>query len=470
MHNSSQTLDTSQTKAATSQTAWLAMISLFLGAACIQLVIMRYLNGEMAPLAFAAVLEQLIRTEEVPAAIQSLAIFFTPHITSLTYSLHFVILLAGVLLILRVLMTLGALLMFVSFIVLWGFTYMGENSWFFEFLSPALYALVLAVSSCSFTPNIQKPSDQASSHPTPYHQRLLGSILAPDISFLSWCLWVIVASSVLFAIFLMSRNGGNHILLASLLSSITIAALAILSKFLDRYRMVLQTEQSNLLVGRWINLFTITIGVMLIFQVYEDSLLNWFTVEGYRGLVNSYVEYGNTPLWFRNALAWVAEHANIFMPIQRVFEVSAAICMVILVFRFPIVLLTTGLFAILSFTEFGVTNVWPPAPGKPPAWVFELLLTTLVSLTCGLYYLFDALKCKSWRYWLLGSKVFESISKLDKHLLFILFFILEIIVFSVSPSSKENDIIALHLAALTLIPLFYILILIDIYRKDSTKH
>ncbi|WP_444923290.1 hypothetical protein ACJJH9_15375 [Microbulbifer sp. DLAB2-AF] len=446
------------------------MISLFLGAACIQLVIMRYLNGEMAPQAFAAVLEQLIRTEEVPAALKSLAIFFTPHITSLTYSLHFVILLAGVLLILRVLMTLGALLMFVSFIVLWGFTYMGENSWFFEFLSPALYALVLAVSSCSFTSNIQKPSDQASSHPTPYHQRLLGSILAPDISFLSWCLWVIVASSVLFAIFLMSRNGGNHILLASLLSSITIAALAILSKFLDRYRIVLQTEQSNLLVGRWINLFTITIGVMLIFQVYEDSLLNWFTVEGYRGLVNSYVEYGNTPLWFRNALAWVAEHANIFMPIQRVFEVSAAICMVILVFRFPIVLLTTGLFAILSFTEFGVTNVWPPAPGKPPAWVFELLLTTLVSLTCGLYYLFDALKCKSWRYWLLGYKVFESISSLDKRLLFILFFILEIIVFSVSPSSKENDIIALHLAALALIPLFYILTLLDVHRKDSKYH
>ncbi|USD20732.1 hypothetical protein MJO52_16920 [Microbulbifer variabilis] len=446
------------------------MISLFLGAACIQLVIMRYLNGEMAPQAFAAALEQLIRTEEVPAALKSLAIFFTPHITSLTYSLHFAILLAGVLLILRVLMTLGALLMFVSFILLWGFTYMGENSWFFEFLSPALYALVLAVSSCSFTPNIQKPSDQASSYPTPYHQRLLGSILAPDISFLSWCLWVIVASSVFFAIFLMSRNGGNHILLASLLSSITIAVLVILSKFLDRYRMVLQTEQSNLLLGRWINLFTITIGVMLIFQVYEDSLLNWFTVEGYRGLVDSYVEYGNTPLWFRNALAWVAEHANIFMPIQRIFEVSAAICMVILVFRFPIFLLTTGLFAILSFTEFGVTNVWPPAPGKPPAWVFELLLTTLVSLTCGLYYLFDALKCKSWRYWLLGSKVFESISKLDKYLLFILFFILEIIVFSVSPSSKENDIIALHLAALTLIPLFYILILIDIYRKDSTKH
>ncbi|WP_444883923.1 hypothetical protein [Microbulbifer sp. PSTR4-B] len=270
---------------------------------------------------------------------------------------------------------------------------------------------------------------------------------------------------MLFAIFLMSRNGGNYILLVSLLSSITIAALAILSKFLDRYRIVLQTEQSNLLVGRWINLFTITIGVMLIFQVYEDSLLNWFTVEGYRGLVNSYVEYGSTPLWFRNALAWVAEHANIFMPIQRVFEVSAAICMVILVFRFPIVLLTTGLFAILSFTEFGVTNVWPPTPGKPPAWVFELLLTTLVSLTCGLYYLFDALKYKSWRYWMLGSKVFESISKLDKYLLFILFFILEIIVFSVTPSSKENDIIALHLAALTLIPLFYILILVDIYRQ-----
>ncbi|WP_143730667.1 hypothetical protein [Microbulbifer sp. GL-2] len=467
MHNSSQTLDTNQGKAAPSSTAWLAMISLFLGAACIQLVIMRCLNGKMAPQAFAAVLEQHIRTEEVPAALKSLAIFFTPHITILTYSLHFAILLAGVLLILRVLMTLGALLMFVSFIVLWGFTYMGENSWFFEFLSPALYALVLAVSICSFTPNIQKPSDQASSHPTPYHQRLLGSILAPDISFLSWCLWVIVASSVLFAIFLMSRNGGNHILLASLLSSITIAALAILSKFLDRYRMIFQTEQSNLLVGHWINLFTITIGVMLIFQVYEDSLLNWFTVEGYRGLVNTYVEYGNTPLWFRNVLAWVAEHANIFMPIQRVFEVSAAICMVILVFRFPIVLLTTGLFAILSFTEFGVTNVWPPAPGKPPAWVFELLLTTLVSLTCGLYYLFDALKYKSWRYWLLGSKVFDSISKLDKYLLFILFFILEIIVFSVSPISKENDILALHFAALTLIPLFYILTLLDVHRKDS---
>ncbi|WP_444901032.1 hypothetical protein ACJJIG_12770 [Microbulbifer sp. SSSA007] len=470
MHNSSQTLDTSQTKTATSSTAWLAMISLFLGAACIQLVITRYLNGEVAPQAFAAALEQLIQAEEAPTAIQSLAIFFTPHITSLTYSLHFAILLAGALLILRILMPLGALLMFVSFIVLWGFTYMGENSWFFEFLSPALYALVLAVSSYGLTPNIQKPSDHPSSHPTPYYQRLLGGILAPDISFLSWCLWVIVVSSVLFAIFLMSRNGGNHILLASLLSSITIAVLAILSKFLDRYRVVAQTQQSNLLVGRWINLFTITIGVMLIFQVYEDSLLNWFTVEGYRGLVNSYVEYGNTPLWFRNALAWVAEHANIFMPIQRVFEVSAAICMVILVFRFPIVLLTTGLFAILSFTEFGVTNVWPPAPGKPPAWVFELLLTTLVSLTCGLYYLFDALKCKSWRYWLLGSKVFESISSLDKRLLFILFFILEIIVFSVSPSSKENDIIALHLAALALIPLFYTLTLLDVHRKDSKYH
>ncbi|WP_299589238.1 hypothetical protein [uncultured Microbulbifer sp.] len=467
MHNSSQTLDTSQEKTATSPTAWLAMISLFLGAACIQLVIMRYLNGEMAPQPFAAALEQLIRTEEAPAALKSLATFFTPHIISLTYSLHLAILLAGVLLILRVLMTLGALLMFVGFIVLWGFTYMGENSWFFEFLSPAFYALVLAVSNYNLTPNIQKPSDQASPHPTPYHQRLLGSIPAPDISFLSWCLWVIVVSSVLFAIFLMSRNGGTHILLASLLSSITIAALAILSKFLDRYRMALQTEQSNLLVGRWINLFTITIGVMLIFQVYEDSLLNWFTVEGYRGLVNSYVEYGNTPLWFRNALAWVAEHANIFMPIQRIFEVSAAICMVILVFRFPIVLLTSGLFAILSFTEFGVTNVWPPTPGKPPAWVFELLLTTLVSLTCGLYYFFDMLKHKSFRYCLLGSKIFDSISRFDKRLFFSLFFMLWIIVLSTPPTSKESDILALHLTFLSIVPLFYILLHIDRFRIEN---
>ncbi|WP_226643041.1 hypothetical protein [Microbulbifer variabilis] len=456
MHNSSQTLDTGQTKTETSPTAWLGMISLFLGAACIQLVIMRYFNGEMAPQSFAAGLEQLIQTEEAPSAIKSLARFFISHITSLTYLLHLAVFLAGVLLLLRVFITAGALLMFISFILLWSFTYMAENSWFFEFLSPALFALVLSVSTCSFATNTQLP----------YHQRLLGSILAPDISLLSWSLWVIVASILFFTIFLMSRNGGNHILLTSLLSSITIAALAIFSKFLDRHRMVVQTEQSNLLVGRWINLFTITIGVMLIFQIFEDNLLNWFTVEGYRGLVNSYVEYGNTPLWFRNSLAWAAEHADIFMPIQRVFEVSAAICMVTMVLRFPIVLLATGLFAILSFTEFGVTNVWPPAPSKPPAWVFELLLTTLVSLTCGLYYLFDALKYKSWRYWLLGPKVFNTISSLDKRLLFILFVILEIIVFSVSPTSKENDILALHFSALALIPLFYILILLDDIRES----
>ncbi|AWF80879.1 hypothetical protein BTJ40_08710 [Microbulbifer sp. A4B17] len=459
MRISSLLLSTEQAENAISQTTWLAVISLFLGAACIQLVIMRYFNGQMAPEVFAGSLRQLVQIGDTPPLIKSFASYLSSHVTVATYTLHLALFFAGALLILRIFIVLGAILMFFGFILLWGLTYTAENSWYFEFLSPALFALILAISVYTL-------------HRNPLHDlrsQILGTVLAPKISLLTWSYWVFIASALLFGIFVMSRNGGDYVFTVSFLSSILIAALSIISKFLDRYRIVPPRQNSTLLLGRWIDLFTITIGVMLIFQVFEDALLNWFTVEGYRGLVNSYAEYGNTPTWYRSMLTWVANHAEIFMPIQRVFEIFAAICMVILIFRFPIVLMTTGLFAILSFTEFGITNVWPPAPGKPPAWVFELLLTTLVSFTCGLYYLLEAMARKSWKYWVMGPKVFDSISALDKYFLLVFLFIIEIIVFSVTPTTRENKFIALHFTALSTVPLLYIIIVLDKYRVFNSS-
>ncbi|WP_444957296.1 hypothetical protein [Microbulbifer sp. ZKSA002] len=456
---SSLHLSTEQARSATSQTTWLAIISLLLGAACIQLVIMRFFNGQMAPDVFASLLHQLVQTKGTPALVKSLASHLIPYSAFVTYTLHLVLLLAGTLLILRVFIVLGATLMFFGFILLWGLTYMGENSWYFEFLSPALFALILAVSIYK----LHKDSQYN------FRSRFLGAVIAPRVSLLTWGCAIVVASALLFGVFVMSRNGGDYVFTVSALSSITIAILSIASKYLDKYRNTPPKQDSTPILGRWIDLFTFTIGVMLVFQIFEDGLLNWFTVEGYRGLINSYVEYGNTPYWYRGALAWVADHAEIFMPTQRVFETVAAICMVILVFRFPVVLLATGLFAILSFTEFGVTNAWPPAPGKPPAWVFELLLTTLVSFTCGLYYLLDAIAHKSWKHWILGPKIFDSISDFNKCFLFIFLLIIEVIIFSSTPIQEETKFIALHFSALSLIPLFFTMIILDKYRAITPK-
>lgn len=51
---------------------------------------------------------------------------------------------------------------------------------------------------------------------------------------------------------------------------------------------------AKLLHFPWLELLTVLIGAMLVFQIYEDYLLHWFTITGYQQLIDVYGKYSHS--------------------------------------------------------------------------------------------------------------------------------------------------------------------------------
>ena len=110
------------------------------------------------------------------------------------------------------------------------------------------------------------------------------------------------------------------------------------------------------------------LGSLFIWVFFENLGKGLYSLSGYSGLINYYIEKGHAPQLLKSIMAFMANHANVAGPMQGVTEITFGVLLLIGFLTRPIAL---GAFLFLS-------TLWMAEWGT--AWIWELLIPMIVAL------------------------------------------------------------------------------------------
>lgn len=301
---------------------------------------------------------------------------------------------------------LAALLFFICWISLWAV----PGIWIFEFLFPFTFALSASLASLG----------QFVDGPTTRH-RLLGSPLFHHMNIPLRLLIVLISSILLWYVVILSKNAPPYV---AWLSAVTFAILFGITAFIDGYRPPNEAKRTvfskKLAAIPWIDVMVLSVASMMVIQVFADQAIGFYTTKTYTELVSSYAETTSSPEWFKEFLSWSAAHANVLMPLQALFEAFVAVFLSLLILRGPVLLLTTAMFALFTYAEFGVSAEYPGGPGTPRTETWELLFVTLACLFISFKQIGDMFHAHTWREKILGKPLFGKLSISSRYMIALL--------------------------------------------------
>ncbi|ACJ18547.1 hypothetical protein CbuG_1219 [Coxiella burnetii CbuG_Q212] len=274
------------------------------------------------------------------------------------------------------------------------------GTWTFEYLLPFLYSGCVWLSFLTDRALLQRKNKRI---------QFFGFKVFENKQVSVNVILILVASLLLWYVNYLSNNLNQLSNLVGIKTAITFAILGIISLLMDKLRYKNQGRHdydnsafrtthpiyAKLLHFPWLELLTVLIGAMLVFQIYEDYLLHWFTITGYQQLIDVYRKYSHSLPFFRTFIEFLGTKAEIIMPIQLVVESICALSLVILVLRAPFMIIATP-------------ATWPPAVPPIPTWTWELLFTLVVSIILSLYHTGIMLRAKNAKERFLGIPIFKE--------------------------------------------------------------
>ena len=120
--------------------------------------------------------------------------------------------------------------------------------------------------------------------------------------------------------------------------------------------------------GIGLALIRLTIGAMFVWVFFENLGKGLYKPSNYAGLINDYIENGNSPAVWKSVMALAASHATMAAPLQGLTEISLGVLLVLGLFTRPAALVAFAFLASLWVSEWGT------------AWIWELLVPVLASL------------------------------------------------------------------------------------------
>lgn len=271
----------------------------------------------------------------------------------------------------------------ITWVILWHF----PSVWTFEFLFPAIFGLCAGISK------LHQPIFTTSFYQKIALNKTLHIAIIILLSCLLWYVTFLAYTNKILATTIASSAAGTFLILS------------FIQLGMDKIIINKDSNRENALP--WIDIIIITIGAMMIMQVYANYFSGLFAIKDYTSLIQYYSQVSDAT-WLRPFLAWSAIHSHALLPLQIIFESALAIFLPLLILRGPTLIVASILFGILAFAELGVSASWPPDPTNLN-WEWELLLVTAVSLLIGIGRTQELLNATSLKEKIFGKKLFQRI-------------------------------------------------------------
>ena len=433
---------------------WMSAIILLIGAVVTN-VFFSYLSmGYFSSDVFSSRIQSIIHVSLSPTWWKWFLAFLSDYAYVFAPLSGMLLLLLSVSLLLLIARGLCALITGLFFLSVWMSFWGVPGNWVFEYLFPGLFGLYAGLAKISDL-WIYKH----------WRKRLFGENFFKS-SFLVYRLLGIGLFSVMiaYAIYLSKDPNVYYVTVASQ-SGIFIGILLMMLSWMDGFRERGDIKNDSRLNRiPWIDLMTITIGAMLVMQIYADIALSWFTVEGYAHLIGSY-EQSTSTNWIKPLLAWSVDHSSSLMPLQFAFDVSLAVLLSLVLLRAPVLIATGCFLAILMFSEFGVASTVSSLPSSPRTWTWELMFVTCSCFILGFAQLSVLLRSNGPRRAVFGPPIFGSLKFIWKFVIAIgCAFLLWGVIYKAHVFGSYYPIIALH-AGVSLFILMLVLVGLDRLRR-----
>jgi len=131
-----------------------------------------------------------------------------------------------------------------------------------------------------------------------------------------------------------------------------------------------EANQQSAAIG--LAIVRLTIGAELVSVFFENLGKGLYSVAGYVGPVNYYIQHGHSPALWKGVLAMAASHASIAAPLQAVTELSLGILLVLGLFTRPVAFVAFAWLTSLWVTEWGTS------------WTWELLVPLMAALALSI--------------------------------------------------------------------------------------
>lgn len=275
----------------------------------------------------------------------------------------------------------------IAFYIVWTMGWTDPAVWTFEYLFSAVFALLAALGTYSFSKAPQSVFSQ-------YQCSTFFTLLC--ITFLSLVLYYV--TSISFELIDFARK-------IALCSAITFFVFCLFAFYLTREDRENLSDEGKKTQRTYfcLDLMIVFIGAMLVMQVYANYFSDLFALNNFRASILYYAASSNAS-WIHPFLNWFASHTDVLLPLYMVFEIFLAVSLSLLFFRGPVLLMATALFIILAFSELGVSATWPPI-AHILSWEWELLLVAGVSGIIGIQKTLLVLRESSLKDVLLGPAI-----------------------------------------------------------------
>ena len=297
------------------------------------------------------------------------------------------------------------------------------GTWVYEFVMPLIFSYLLVK-----------------------HQPTEKNIITGDFN--SWPLKKAACVFLLISIFLyfinVSSKNAPHYYCVGIIMAIVVFVLLMINFYFSK-KDPRENEQQNIFDEKLRDKATIFIGIMLASQVHMDRLFKWFTLKGYTNLIDIYQHYSTLSPHIYFFTQMIKHNAALVLPLQASLESFLALCLVILVFRPVVYLLSALLFLALAFIEFGVPATFPVKHPIEYTWTWELLLTAIVIsvITCYEFKRFCTAKAPLEKW--VGEPLYENMTILTRSLYTLIISILIFIVVLVSHNlAKVSSVFAIE--------------------------
>ncbi len=243
----------------------------------------------------------------------------------------------------------------IVFFIAWILGWKDPGMWPFEFLFPVIFALLAGLSMRTFSLRSQSV---VKSFPL-----------------------IILLSVFLYYVTFIAFNEPHFAHKVALSSALSFFILCSASFIISRKKHPEKDEKNR--IDKYLDIMIISIGSMLILQVYINYFSGSFEVNNFRENIAYFAKTTNAT-WLRGFLTLNATYSHWILPPYALFEIFLSISLTLLLIRAPVLLLAAGLLGLLTFAELGVSATWPPTPNNL-IWEWELLLPTAVSIIIGIH-------------------------------------------------------------------------------------